>query len=674
VRGGFARAALSGFDLRKRGVRKRVARIDRDRALEVRERGGDLPARHQQRAELELRLGDAGLDAHRLGEVGQRLGGVPLAPVVRADAPMRDEVVGCHRQRVLEQRERVAPDLHLAERRDRERRDHRERRDAQRAPRQRRARPAQQRVAQVHGAPRSDDREPDLRHVRVPVRAHVHAELDEPEHGDERAEEPEPADREVAMPRRAQHRDRDGERADRRRRRRTDRRDVERVRVVDGEPARPDRLRDVERDRDERLRGAHGEPHLGPRLRRRTALVDQRHRDRCRADREQRPLLERRARDPPGIGRASAVRPQPRERPIIEQEQRERQRHDHRLGQQTCGEARGHRGEPPAARLLRIARVREHREHPEQPGERVLALERPRHRLDVQRMHGEHGRDERAAPVRARHPREREEQQRRTGRVQRDVHPERSGRTGPEQRPVHLERDVGERDEVAEMGPREHAHHALGAPARRDVGIRRDVLGVVEVDEFVRADFRVDRNRQRDQRQRDLRPLAHGRTIAGARLSPAQREPGQSERQEQHRARLRHDRDLEAEPIDAVIVAARHAPERRRVLLHDLGRRLRQIHDSEQIRWTRGRPRQRIRRPLRNVEVRVRQRIGRALRSAGVGLCVRGRIRQRDLERRSGDGRMDRGRRIDLDRAERDVGTRRRVEGRARGEGRGGNG
>lgn len=85
-----------------------------------------------------------------------------------------------------------------------------------------------------------------------------------------------------------------------------------------------------------------------------------------------------------------AVRPaHSRQRPIIEQEQDERERDHHRLGGESGEEESCHRQIPLPVRLSRVPSVGPEGEEEEHCAQDILALRHPCNRLDIDRMNRE---------------------------------------------------------------------------------------------------------------------------------------------------------------------------------------------------------------------------------------------------------------------------------------------
>ena len=119
---------------------------------------------------------------------------------------------------------------------------------------------------------------------------------------------------------------------------------------------------------------------------------------------------------------AHAPRTEPPQRPVVQQEEHKRQRHQHRLGRQPQGK-RGHHQQVPAprCRALGVAGVEPKGQHEEQPAQDVLALGHPGDRFDPQGMDREDRRHPGAGPECPGHPPQGQEQEDRRGGVQEHV-------------------------------------------------------------------------------------------------------------------------------------------------------------------------------------------------------------------------------------------------------------
>ncbi len=302
--------------------------------------------------------------------------------------------------------------------------------------------------------------------------------------------------------------------------------------IENREPAGPHALREVDRIGDRGIR----EPLVeGQQVRvgHAAALVRHGEGDRARRgdEHEQRELLQHRAHEPraiegPGRGRARG-RESP-ERPVVEQEQREGQRHGDRLGEEPKGQAQCHDAVGAKRRALGVARPGEHPEHPEDARECVRTRRHPGHRLHVQRVDGEDRGNERAPPHRPRHAHQRGEKQQRGERVENCVREQEPGRLEPVELVVQLEGDRCERHPAplecamrpsasmctnGEEGLGEGQRHVFGREARAQVGVVGDVVVVVVPREVVLSHRVEDGGNEPQQRQRN-EPSGAGRAVA----------------------------------------------------------------------------------------------------------------------------------------------------------------
>ena len=175
-----------------------------------------------------------------------------------------------------------------------------------------------------------------------------------------------------------------------------------RKRIVNAQAAGPDGQEQVLGIRDERVSQAqrkwrHQQIGRVPPCRLRQVSHDHRSRDQA----EERQLFAnqrhpgfRESSDP--IRRLPVEAP---ERPVIQQEQDEGPRHQHRFRHQSQGQPKRNQRVPPPRRRLGIAGVGQQAQQPEEGRQVVFAFDRPRDRFDVQRMQGEEGRHDCASPA-----------------------------------------------------------------------------------------------------------------------------------------------------------------------------------------------------------------------------------------------------------------------------------
>jgi hypothetical protein len=320
-----------------------VSRRDRDRALDLLERGRRLPLQRQCERQGVVRL-----------RVGPRVG-----------------------KRVREERARISPRLHVGVRDEGARTEyHGGDRAEQRASRGH---------AREQGRGREADREeePDERQVGVAIRQRLVPDLDQAQRGYQRPQEEEPADGEPGHAAAREEREPSYDEEERRRAGHPEERPASRVRIEDGEVRGPEGLSQVARVGDRGVREPRVQGKLPERPRRPARALRQR-RDRggrC-AEHEVGDFLgQQHARPPQPTAQLGAP-----ERPVVEQQHHEGQGHRHRLGHQGERGERDREDERSASAPPRPAAVRPQRKQEEERRQQVLALGDPGHRLHVQRM------------------------------------------------------------------------------------------------------------------------------------------------------------------------------------------------------------------------------------------------------------------------------------------------
>ncbi len=269
--------------------------------------------------EIVVALGDARLQLERAPQLGRSLLPAALLQVRAADRGVGGVGVAHLTSRDGDERRVVLPVPHLrpGQRRPRARRDREK--HGENGPRPQRA------TRDLPCGESDDDRQTDHRHVRVAIGHRLQADLHEPDHGHERAEEPEPADGKPGTPSSSpqRHRGRTGE----------EQRGAgdleggkrgEGVGIVRGEVGGPRGFRDVGDPGDDGVLDAQDErDRLAARHRSARALHEERHDARRDRKEKEGDLLQHELLD--------ARSANPSERPDVEEEQRERERHDHRL-------------------------------------------------------------------------------------------------------------------------------------------------------------------------------------------------------------------------------------------------------------------------------------------------------------------------------------------------------
>ena len=262
-----------------------------------------------------------------------------------------------------------------------------------------------------------------------------------------------------------------------------------RVGIDDGEGGRPHRLLQINRVRHQRVRQPRSDRYSPERNHRLPlGLGDIRDDAGDRGQPQQRGLFpyppeNHRHGEPPLFGNRRAFPRHAPQRPPIQQKKHEGQCHQHRLAHQPQREEHEHGHVPPDGRPPDIPKVGAHRQQPEQRAEHILPLRHPRHRLHVQRMHREQGRDERAPPQPSRHPPQDQEQQRRVRQVEQHVHPVMPPGVQAEQLHVGHVRNPGQGMPVRRFERRERPGNTLLRQASLDVKIFPDILTVIVVDE-----------------------------------------------------------------------------------------------------------------------------------------------------------------------------------------------
>ena len=199
----------------------------------------------------------------------------------------------------------------------------------------------------------------------------------------------------------------------------------------------------------------------------------------------------------PAIRRRGCIRlvgavPEAPQGPVVEQQEDERQRHEHRLGHESEPEPHADEGQAAGARPPGVGDIAPEREETEEGAKHVLPLRDPGDGLDTQRVEGEQRGHQGAAPERARHGAEDEEEQESVD----DVEAQAGEVVPPRVHPVELrvghEREPRERHPVPEVaggeGPRDAVHGQAGA----DVWVLDDVPRIVQVHEAVMHQLPVD--------------------------------------------------------------------------------------------------------------------------------------------------------------------------------------
>ncbi len=384
--------------------------------------------------------------------------------------------VWSHLDRACPERDAVGPIHELAIGRDGEKDQY-----AQRRPRDERPR---QQASRLGSPERQRDEEADVRQVGVAIRVGLGTDLHEPDDGNEHPHEPEPPDDQIGRPSsQSQRTHRQGDEKHRGECRLCPGDCGQRV--EGGEIGRPNGLTQIDHSGNHGVFDSGDERKLiGADNGQALTLGEEGHHARDSAEDQQRHLF--------GGQTSPRGGPDPVERPDVQEQQRERQRDQHRLDQQACREERRHQDVPADRRTGRVSGVGGHRQHRKEAAEHVLTLGDPRDRFDVQRMNREECRRERARAHTTRHPAQDQKQHADARDVEQQVdHVRRTG-CESEELAVHHVRDPRQRMPVGGVLRRECPADAAPAQTGNDFRILVDVVPVVEVDEVEVCDAGVD--------------------------------------------------------------------------------------------------------------------------------------------------------------------------------------
>ena len=111
----------------------------------------------------------------------------------------------------------------------------------------------------------------------------------------------------------------------------------------------------------------------------------------------------------------------PPEGPIIQQQQKTRDRDEHRFAHQAEGHGDEHQGVAGDAGSSRVCLIRQQGQHPEEGAQYVLPFRNPGHGIHLQRMQRKKTRHHRAPPGRAGHPPQSQKQQQDVGGVEQQI-------------------------------------------------------------------------------------------------------------------------------------------------------------------------------------------------------------------------------------------------------------
>ncbi len=216
---------------------------------------------------------------------------------------------------------------------------------------------------------------------------------------------------------------------------------------------------------------------------------------------------------PPVAGfRFLSVNRHPPERPVVQQQQHQRQRDQHGLGRQPEGEQGDHRqiaNQREAA--ARVAGVGRQGEHEEQAAEHVFAFGDPSDRFHAQRMDGEQGRRQCARPEIAGHPPQQQEQKNCRGGMERYAGEVMSLRFLPVKAVIKNMGKPRQGVPIAGVVAAERPADGLRGEALLNLRVRIDILVVIIVDELIADRLAEDQPDRQQQPHADRQHARAGR-------------------------------------------------------------------------------------------------------------------------------------------------------------------
>ena len=182
---------------------------------------------------------------------------------------------------------------------------------------------------------------------------------------------------------------------------------------------------------------------------------------------------------------------QPPQGPAVQQKEHTRQGDEHGLGHQPERERHRHHRHAPARGTDGVPGIGRQCGHPEERGQDVFALRDPRHRFDVQRVQGKHGRHKGTAPDRRRHARQQQEQHHRAQRVNHHVDDVMSSGGHAKQGHVQHVGEPGQWMPVRRVPGGEGPPDTVQRQSALHVRVFGDVGGIVELDEAELVDRKI---------------------------------------------------------------------------------------------------------------------------------------------------------------------------------------
>ena len=191
------------------------------------------------------------------------------------------------------------------------------------------------------------------------------------------------------------------------------------------------------------------------------------------------------------------------QRPIVEQEEGERKGYHRRFRQKAKGKGDDDHQVGCSSGGSDVANISPKGKGPEKGAQHPFPVCHPCDGLHVQRVQGEEGGDEGAAPEMTCHFFQGEKEQQSAGDVEKNIGEMGARRVQPIDLAVDHMRQPGQRVPVAHVIERKRPNEAFGRQALFDRGITRDIEWVVEVDEFEVLNLPVNQEGQDSQRNAD---------------------------------------------------------------------------------------------------------------------------------------------------------------------------
>ena len=199
-----------------------------------------------------------------------------------------------------------------------------------------------------------------------------------------------------------------------------------------------------------------------------------------------------------------------RQRPVVEQQQGKRQRHQHRFGHQPEQKKKKHRDIATKRRTFGIAGIPPQGQHPEKGAEHILSFGHPGHRFHVQGVQGEQSRHHGTAPETTGHPCQGRQQQQGIGDVQKKIRQVKSTRIQAEEFIVEQNGQPGQRRPVKRIagGVGKGPDERVPVESLLHVTVFGDIEWIVEIDKVESPNPAEHRQNRQCQQYGD-----HGRSL-----------------------------------------------------------------------------------------------------------------------------------------------------------------